>query len=162
MTLFKKLYILFILCAFQVAVSAQSLTGTWEGALDGKQYFKINIIQKEDSLCGFTYDYTSGQSFCKANFKAAYSEKKKLWFTTETDFIENKGNHILMQLQFKMQKRKGKDILNGFYWGLYGKTVIQDVDNKFTAERISLKPENITSDMKAFSPDYIISGPLVK
>ncbi len=130
--------------------------------MNGSEYIQINIIQKGDSLCGYTYDYTSAQSYCKANFKAAYSKEKKLWYTTETDFIEKQGNHVLMQLRFKLVEKRGKALLKGFVFSLYGNTVIQDIDNKLTAERISPHPEKITPEMKAFLPDYTISGPVVK
>ena len=105
--LFKKLYlnILGFFCLLNV-VSGQNLTGTWEGVIDETQFIQINITESEDKLCGYTYDYTSPESFCIANFTALYDKNRKVWYTESTSFIENKGGHILMQLQFKPAHKK--------------------------------------------------------
>jgi hypothetical protein len=79
---------------------AQDLTGTWEGNLGTDQFIQINIVQKGDKICGYTYDYVldDRRSHCKAFFNGYYNKSSKKWQISGTSFIENSGSHVLMQL----------------------------------------------------------------
>lgn len=92
--------ILLVLTAFlSTAATAQNITGSWKGFLPG-EYLEINIQQKGNELCGYTYDYeiNSPADHCKANFMGRYDPDKKIWYLSGTSFLENSGTHVLMRI----------------------------------------------------------------
>jgi len=145
-------FILGFLC-LQNIVSGQTLTGTWQGTINDHEYIQINIIEKEDKLCGYTYDYMSPESFCVANFTALYSKEKKVWYTESTSFIDNKGGHVLMQLQFKQVNKKGRVEIKGFCYSLSptsGKPMAEAI---LSAKKVADSPATITLFMKDCGTD---------
>lgn len=91
----------FLFCLFlgNVTAGAQSITGVWEGIMDD-EFIQINIQQKGNELCGYTYDYVLADrsSYCIARFEGNYNAKNKHWYITGTNFIANSGGHILMKI----------------------------------------------------------------
>lgn len=111
----KKLLIVFFLL-FRVA-SAQPITGMWVGRIvDDAEYLQINVVEVGDKLCGYTGDYVldNPASFCKAYFTGSYIKAKDQWFLNGTDFIENSGSHVLMQLLITVSKENGKWVMDGY------------------------------------------------
>jgi hypothetical protein len=78
---------------------SQDITGTWEGRM-GDEFLQVNIVQKNNELCGFTYDYRldNPDDHCKARFKGFYSTSESAWIIRGNSFIENSGSHVLMKL----------------------------------------------------------------
>jgi len=124
------IYKILIICScflFGLATqsNAQDLTGTWEGLMKD-EYLKINIIQNDNKLCGYTYDVVlkNKSSHCKAYFKGLYDKETKIWTLTGTRFIENKGNHVLMMVKLWKVPQAGNDILRST-------VLIQDLFSNF-------------------------------
>ena len=150
-------FLFFIL--FSVAAQAQGLTGTWEGTVDGREYIQINILQRGDSMCGYTYDYTQKDNYCKAHFKAAYNKQKKMWRTTETGFLENSGSHILMELLFNVHNKEGDETLKGVSIGLAGGPYAERYASGIFAKKTAHHPAMMTAHMQDFMPGYIHPEP---
>lgn len=107
--------ILLILSAFIYCFSASAqgkITGTWHGIMDD-EYLQVNVTQKGNKLCGYTYDYLLNDkgSYCKARFEGYYDPENKIWVIRGTDFIENSGSHVLMRMKF--WKEAGSDVMRG-------------------------------------------------
>ena len=92
-------FILFALPSLYQTASAQTLTGTWEGIMS-TEFIRINIIQKNEAICGYTYDYeiSNPKNHCKAYFSGYYDRNRSVWILTGNQFIENSGGHILMRI----------------------------------------------------------------
>jgi len=118
-----------IYCCFLLGIATQSvsqdLTGIWEGLMKD-EYLKLNIIQNDDQLCGYTYDIVlnNKSSHCKAYFKGRYDKETKIWTLTGTRFIENKDNHVLMTIKLWKVPQAGNDVLRST-------VLIQDVFSNF-------------------------------
>ena len=80
-------------------ISAQTLTGTWEGIMS-TEFIRINIIQKNEAICGYTYDYeiSNPKNHCKAYFTGYYDKYRSVWVLSGNQFIENSGGHVLMRI----------------------------------------------------------------
>ena len=102
---------LLIIAAF--TISAQNLTGTWEGDLGTDQFLQLNILQNGDIICGYTRDHVKGdqQSFCKAYFEGSYSRKERKLTITGRSFIEFTEDHLLMNLELTYKKTGKEEIL---------------------------------------------------
>jgi hypothetical protein len=100
-----------ILLAFNL--SAQNITGTWEGDLGSDQFLQLIIIQNGDKICGYTRDHIKANknSYCKAYFEGTYDKKKQKLSIAGKFFIENSGSHTLMKLNLLYKKVKGEEIL---------------------------------------------------
>lgn len=100
-----------ILSAFNL--SAQNITGTWEGDLGSDQFLQLIIIQNGDKICGYTRDHikVNRNSYCKAYFEGTYDKKKQKLSIAGKFFIENSGSHTLMKLNLLYKKVKGEEIL---------------------------------------------------
>ncbi len=108
-------YIIFIAFLFpQTELAAQNITGTWEGIMADEK-IQINIEQKKNELCGFTYDYIlrNRDDHCRAKFEGFYDKSKDCWFISGTEFIGNSGNHVLMRIQLWRNEEDGKNVLRG-------------------------------------------------
>jgi len=92
--------VVLLLCA-SLQAKTQSITGVWEGIMED-EYLQVNIQQKGNELCGYTYDYVleDRSSYCIARFTGSYAPDEKRWYITGTSFIANSGSHILMKLCF--------------------------------------------------------------
>ena len=113
----KHFFRLIILMSFFFHIDlsqAQNITGSWVGISSG-EYFQVNIQQKNNELCGYTYDYELSDSFsyCIANFQGRYDSSKKIYFINGTDFIENSGSHVLMRIILWKNKLDPKNVLRG-------------------------------------------------
>ena len=109
-----KLHIIFLVFAFgAISVTAQDLTGTWEGALGTDQFLRLNIIQTGNKICGYTEDHvlTNKKSFCKAFFEGYFDAKNQRLIINGKYFLKNSGEHILMQLKLKLKTKKSGEIL---------------------------------------------------
>lgn len=107
--------IFFILLSFSPCLSAQNLTGSWQGEMS-QEIIQINIVQeKNDELCGYTYDYFIGnrRNYCIAYFTGQYNKKLDLWELNGISFIENSGTHVLMRIRIWPDKIDGETVLRG-------------------------------------------------
>lgn len=130
--------------------SAQKLTGTWQGEMDGYEFLQLNIVQIGNNLCGYSYDYelNDKKSYCKAYFSGIYSKQLNAWFIEGSSFMEQGTGHMLMQLKFKIEYADGKILLNGicsikpslFFGG--------SEPMSFVLQKTSGSPTTITQTMK--------------
>ena len=137
-------YCSFLFCIVTSTV-AQNLTGTWEGLMKD-EYVKINIIQNDNKLCGYSYDVVlkNKSSHCKAYFKGSYDKETKIWTLTGTRFIENKGNHVLMIVKLWKVPQAGNDILRStvLIQDLFSNFFDATANEFFWLRRISTKTKN--------------------
>ncbi len=151
-----RICLLFFVAVLSSSVYGQSLTGAWEGNIADREQLWVNILQKEDSICGYTYDYIGSESYCIAHFKGVYDSLKQSWITTETGFLEMKGNHILMQLRFHAVFKGNKAVLKGWCHNLIGGQITNLSENNFSVKKISDSPPGLTAQMKIFMPHYLL------
>ena len=152
MNIFLK-YCLVLVLLFKVnCLSAQDLTGTWEGNLDNAQFLQVNIIQVKDNLCGYTWDYSynNRSSFCKAYFSSRYDKNRKEWILTGTSFIANSGGHTLMRLKLKHSIVDGNEILEGTEAAssFLGAVVSLLMPQRIYLKKISNKPARMMRSME--------------
>ena len=106
------------------------------------ELLQINVQQKGDSLCGYTYDYIldNKNNHCRARFTGYYNTDKKAWFFSGTSFIENVGGHILMRLRLMKLSDDAYDELTGWVAtkGIMG-VAISDAEG-FKLRRVSNQP----------------------
>ena len=137
---------------------SQDLTGTWEGLMKD-EYLKVNIIQNDNKLCGYTYDVVlkNKSSHCKAYFKGAYDKETKIWTLTGTRFIENQGDHVLMVVKLWKVPQAGNDILRST-------VLIQDLFSNFfdAAATEFFWMRRISTKTKNPSPDLPVCDEIVK
>jgi hypothetical protein len=97
-------------------LSAQGITGTWEGDLGGDEYLQVNIMEVGNMLCGYTWDYLyrNKRDYCKAYFSGSYNKQKGSWLVNGYGFMENSGSHVLMQLTFRKDFEAGETVLRGY------------------------------------------------
>ncbi|MEJ7610699.1 MAG: hypothetical protein WKF88_05905 [Ferruginibacter sp.] len=133
-------------------MSAQQLTGTWEGdILDENEFLQINIVQVGDKLCGYTWDYiyNNRKSFCKAYFTGSYDKEKKRWFLDGSSFMENSGSHSLMQLLVSVTYEDLKPVMTGYCRikpeGFFS---IGGSPSPIRLRRVSPQPDMLTEVMK--------------
>ncbi|MEZ5029229.1 MAG: hypothetical protein R2765_10660 [Ferruginibacter sp.] len=64
----QRYMILFLLFIQRMNLTAQDLTGTWEGDMGTYQFLQVNIIQNGNNICGYTWDHINydQNDFCKA------------------------------------------------------------------------------------------------
>lgn len=109
----KQHIISFLFIVLTINLSAQNLTGTWEGNLGTDQFLQLNIIQTGNKICGYTRDYVKRdkRSFCKAFFEGSFDEKKNMLTITGKRFIERSEDHVLMNLSLNYKKGKAVEVL---------------------------------------------------
>jgi hypothetical protein len=109
----KPYLFLFLFILLKVNVTAQDLTGTWEGDLGNDQFLQLNIIQTGNKICGYTEDHVVAdkKSFCKAFFEGYFDTKKQRLIINGKYFLKNSGGHILMHLKLKLKTNNGKQTL---------------------------------------------------
>lgn len=86
----------------------QNLTGTWKGVFND---YKLVIIQKEDSLFGYTYD--TGRGFCQAHFIGKYFRESKIVQGENTGFIKRSVTHGLSTYALNYFSDKSNEYLEG-------------------------------------------------
>jgi hypothetical protein len=148
----KKIVTLFFLSLFFISNSnAQRLTGTWEGDIDGDEFLQVNIVEVAGGkLCGYTWDYTyrNKKDYCKAYFSGSFIKEKSAWFVDGYAFIENSGNHSLMQLTFRLDFEKGKTVLNGYCRVKPSFFSGGGVAYEISLKKVSDQPAMMTQEMK--------------
>ena len=109
----KHHIVLFVFLFSVFQLPAQNLTGTWEGDMGTYQFLQLNIIQKGDKICGYTWDHINSdqKSFCKAYCEATFDKKKRKLLIYGTSFIANSGGHILMQLELSHKFVNDEEVL---------------------------------------------------
>lgn len=99
--------------------TAQTLEGTWQGIMPGAggTFLQVNIQQRGQELCGFTYDHTMYDkgSFCRARFQGRYDIKSNMGLLIGTGFIQNSGSHVLMRIRFWREQGDNKNVLRALY-----------------------------------------------
>ena len=144
------IYLLILLSFSSTHLTAQQVTGTWEGIMDRNEFLQINVIEVGDKLCGYTWDFdiNDSSSFCKAYFNGTYNKLLDAWFVEGYEFMRNSGSHYLMQLKFKIVNENGKRVMKGicrikptlFFGG--------DSPSSFTLRKTSNRPTIITQTMR--------------
>jgi hypothetical protein len=147
----KRIFTILLFTLFITeAINAQRLTGTWVGDIDKDEFLQVNIVEVGNKLCGYTWDYkyTNKKDYCKAYFSGGYNEEKSSWFVNGYSFMENSGEHVLMQLTFRLDFEKGQTVLNGycrvkptFFSG--GGTAYE-----ISLKKVSNRPAMMTEEMK--------------
>lgn len=154
--------LLFILLVTSFGLRAQKLTGTWEGYMR-REFIQINIQQKGNLLCGYTYDYelNDRSSHCVARFEGMYDPERQLWYLSGKSFIENSGTHVLMRIILKKTADDTKNTLTAaVYVESFG--VFSDAD-VFTIRRVSSKPQDAGGGTSSCFPKPVKpSKPAVK
>ena len=126
---------------------AQNMTGTWEGYMTG-EFIQINVEQKGNELCGYTYDYELNEksSHCIAPFTGRYDPESKLWVFSGKSFIENSGSHVLMRLILWRDPTDNKNILRG---KVYLQSSVSSMfgmgGDDISVKRVSSKPQQLGS-----------------
>ena len=113
----KRLFYTILLLLILTDIStAQNITGTWQGKTADNEYLEIDVVQIGNKACGYTWDYElkNKKSFCKAYFNGDYDKAMRTWFLEGYSFMENSGDHVLMQLKFKLVKEDGEMKMNGW------------------------------------------------
>ena len=147
----KKIFtalILFLLCT---NTHAQSITGTWEGQIiDDGEFLQINIVQVGDKLCGYTWDYVLNdpESYCRAYFVGSYVKSADRWLLNGTNFIENSGSHVLMQILITVEYDKGRPVMNGYLRTKPRFDFSTEDPSIIKLVKISKKPAMMTEEMK--------------
>jgi hypothetical protein len=109
----KQYFISLTLILPALNLTAQNLTGTWEGALSTDQFLQLNIIQTGDRICGYTFDYVKAdeRSFCKSFFEGRFNSTRKILFIEGRYFLKTTRGHRLMYLRLKYKMEKGVEVL---------------------------------------------------
>lgn len=121
----KSIHLFFtiVFCLLVSCASAQKITGIWEGFMRD-EYIQVNVEQRGNELCGFTYDYVIGErgNHCVAKFGGRYAPEKSVWVLQGNTFIENSGSHVFMQIILWRDSEFGSDVLIGkvYTGGLLG------------------------------------------
>lgn len=152
MMFIKRYCILFILYISSMNISAQDLTGTWEGDMGTYQFLQINIIQNGNSICGYTWDHLTynQQDFCKAFFEATFDKKKQNFILNGTSFLANSGGHVLMQLTLFHKYVNDQQIL---YYNPSHLEIItallagEQVETRIYLKKVSDKPAQVLPQM---------------
>jgi hypothetical protein len=137
----------FLLLAAGNSLKAQrNLTGVWEGIM-GDELLQINLQQKGDSLCGFTYDFELRKpaDHCRAKFTGYYSSSASAWYLTGRYFIENSGTHDLMQIKLIKLADDGKDTITALVErrSIFSFKNLNDTDPEdgYKLRKVSYKPD---------------------
>ena len=132
-------FIILIMLLSNVSHSfAQKINGTWEGYMD-QEFIQINIEQKANQLCGYTYDYEriNRASHCIATFDGYYDPESKLYFIAGKKFIENSGSHVRMRMMLAFASEEGRIILIG--------QVTTEVTGGFMQGRVDMKLRRVSA-----------------
>lgn len=124
--------------------SSQNITGTWEGMM-GSEFLQVNIVQRGDDLCGYTYDYESSdkKNYCRAYFSGKYNREKKEWRISGSSFFQNSGTHILMRLRLWLDdmdddRLQGMEYPKGFL-----NVLSLGMGTPLTLKKVSSKPTKL-------------------
>lgn len=104
----KHIYLLTLCCLYFTSSLTQDLSGTWQGIYNN---FKMVLVQKGDSLFGYTYD--TGLGFCEANFIGYFKSTTKLLKGENTSFIRRTASHSLSSYMLNYSTDSGGEYLKG-------------------------------------------------
>jgi lactam utilization protein B len=106
-----NIYIKSLLCFLFISIKgfSQNLTGTWEAY--GNTYYKLVIVQVNDSCFGYTYD--TGFGHCKANFIGTYNELSKKLAGLNPTFIDKNILHTLSVYNLAYYRSGDNEYLRG-------------------------------------------------
>lgn len=150
----------FALCSFLLLsaflLPAQKITGTWEGYVTG-EFIQINIEQKGNELCGYTYDYelNNKASHCIAAFEGRYDPERKMWYLSGKSFVENSGSHVFMRIILWNEKEDGKNILRGQVYTKPAVGSFPAAGDDLKVKRVSSKPQELGSILPPCFPPPI-------
>lgn len=153
----QHLRFLLLLAVLPCIGRAQNITGIWEGIMSDEK-IQINIEQKKNELCGFTYDYIlrNSDNHCRAKFEGYYNAGIKTWFISGTKFIENSGSHVLMQIKLWRDRDDEPGVMRGtvktksFFSSLLG----GDGD-EFRVRKVSNKPNKLPDGIPPCFPEPV-------
>lgn len=113
MFLAKRYLVIMYLFISTAGLSAQNLTGTWEGEMGTYQFLQLNIIQNGDKICGYTWDHlaVSQEDFCRAHFVGQFNKQTHKLSLAGNAFIENSGSHTLMQIKLSHKYVNDEEVL---------------------------------------------------
>ncbi len=146
------LFFSFVLLLFSLNARAQVITGTWEGTMSG-EFIQINVEQRGNQLCGYTYDYAldNRSSYCIAKFEGIYDPERKLWYLSGRTFIENSGSHVFMRIILRRNAMGAKNEMTAqVYTPSYGGAFSEP--DQFTVTKISSRPQSLGSRMEPCFP----------
>lgn len=118
-----------------------------------QEFIQINIEQKANQLCGYTYDYElmNRASHCVATFEGYYDPESRLYFIAGKKFIENSGSHVRMRMMLAFAIEEGRTILIGqVTTEVAGGFVQGRVDMKLS--RVSARPQQLQGIMEPCFP----------
>jgi hypothetical protein len=77
------------------------------------EYVRIDMVQQGEKLCGYSYDIVlaNKKSHCTAYFEGKFNREKKYWMVAGKKFIENSGEHILMNVRIWNPLPNKKNVL---------------------------------------------------
>ena len=137
---------------------SQNLTGTWEGIM-GEEFLQVNIVQQNDELCGYTYDYilNNKRNHCKAYFKGYFDKKRQAWILSGNSFIENSGTHVLMRIDLFREQGNGENTLQAIITAKSAIGFILSMGTREFAElrRVSSNPASLPKNMPPCFPEEI-------
>lgn len=109
----KSYIIAFSAVLLSINLPAQNLTGTWEGDMGTYQFLQLNMVQKGDKICGYTWDHLTynQRDFCKAYFEATFDKKTGKLLIYGTSFFANSGSHVLMELELSHKYVNDEEVL---------------------------------------------------
>ncbi len=145
---FSSYIILLVLLFNGFILKAQNITGTWEGYMTG-EFIQINIEQKGNELCGYTYDYEleNKASHCVVSFEGRYEPEKKLWLISGKVFIENSGSHVKMRIMLWQDPEDEKNILKGRVY-----TSFMDAGDNLRVKKVASAPQQLAAVMPPCFP----------
>ena len=153
MKLLKRIYLLVISISLTAEkVIAQDITGSWAGIFNG-EYMQVNVEQRNNELCGHTYDYelNDSSSFCMARFQGRYDADKQIYFIAGNSFIKNSGNHVLMRIILWKSREDGRNSLRG---KVYVQNTVMSIfgmgGDEIFLKRISNKPKKLPGIPECF------------
>ncbi|MDB5201023.1 MAG: hypothetical protein JWQ27_432 [Ferruginibacter sp.] len=166
--LYFRISLLFLLLS--ASCLAQNITGTWEGSMDD-EYLQLNIEQKNNELCGFSYDYelASPKSHCRAEFTGAYVPSRDVWIIKGVSFIENSGSHVLMQMKlFRLPEDDRYTLRARVYVSSGIPGMYSPAGDTVVLQRVSSKPRTLKGRVDPCFPEPVtqpvkpITPPVVK
>jgi hypothetical protein len=106
--------LLLLALVFTCRLSAQDLTGTWEGSAgSGADYLKMVIVKVGNRYAGYTYDTDRGGGYCRADFEASFNEKANKFKGSALRMFEMRGSHVLCNYSLYFSKVSDADWLSG-------------------------------------------------
>lgn len=93
--------------------NCQNLSGTWEGYSGGSEYWRVGIVQINDSCYCYSYDEGEGNSYCNQNFRGYYNKEEKTFEGQGINFISRTFDHVLIATSLRYKKEGKEEYLTG-------------------------------------------------